>query len=69
MTPLDALRKAAAAFEAGAPMYLVTVQKQKRKQFQKSLGNAMRRKGLSYRINDYHARGGNVIIIKPKGTK
>lgn len=66
MTPLEVIRLAAEAFESGQCAYLVTVKRSKRKAFQKSLGNAARRKGLSYRINDYHALGGNVIIIKPK---
>jgi hypothetical protein len=66
MTPLETLRLAAEAFESGRSAYLVTVKKQKRKSFQNSLGNAMRREGLQYKIANYHAKGGNVIIIKQK---
>jgi hypothetical protein len=66
MTPLETLRLAALAFESGRSAYLVTVKKAKRKSFQNSLGNAMRSKGLRYSIANYHARGGNVIIIKQK---
>jgi hypothetical protein len=66
MTPLEELRLAALAFESGRSAYLVTVKRAKRKSFQNSLGNAMRREGLKFSIANYHAKGGNVIIIKQK---
>ena len=63
-TPLAHVLAADECFAAGGARYFVTVTKSKRRAFQNSLGKAARRRGLDFRISNYQAHAGNVIMIQ-----